>query len=187
MPMISKSVRTMTKAPTTKALISASAGRSSPRNVRSTPPPRPGTVLFGRAVSTGVASGASGGEAGTGSRGSSDIGLARGNGGRGHLGSLVGLGLLGMGTTHEQAQPLHGRLLGSKDVDDRALEHHGDPVAERGDLLELGRDDEHGRALVALLDDAVVDVLDRADVDAPRRLRRHDQLEGPRELTRGDD
>ena len=55
------------------------------------------------------------------------------------------------------------------------------------DLVELGRDDQHGRALVALLDDALVDVLDRADVEAARRLGRHDQLERPRELAGDDD
>ena len=45
------------------------------------------------------------------------------------------------------------------------------------DLVELGRDDEHADAGVARLDDALVDVFDRADVDAARRLRRDDELE----------
>ena len=41
---------------------------------------------------------------------------------------------------------------------------------EREDLVELGGHEQHRGALVAHLDDAAVDELDRADVEAARRL-----------------
>src|SRR5690242_19613283 len=55
-------------------------------------------------------------------------------------------------------------------VDDR------DPVGERVDLVELGGDDEHGRAPVAFGDDAAVDELDGAHVKTPGGLAGHEQL-----------
>ena len=65
--------------------------------------------------------------------------------------------------------------------------HDGDAVADGDDLLELGAHDEDGGPSVALLDDPLVDVLDRADVEPTRRLRRDDELHRPRELARDDD
>jgi hypothetical protein len=56
-------------------------------------------------------------------------------------------------------------------ADDLALVDDEDPVGEREDLLELERDEQDRAALVALLDEAAVDELDRADVEAARRLR----------------
>ena len=78
-------------------------------------------------------------------------------------------------------------LLRREDVDDPALVHDGDPIAEGQDLVELARHDEHGRPGIALLDDAAVDVLDRTDVEATRRLGCDDELVRSRELARGDD
>ena len=43
------------------------------------------------------------------------------------------------------------------------------------DLVEFGRDDDDRDAGVARLDDALVDELDRADVDAARGLRGDEQ------------
>ena len=57
-----------------------------------------------------------------------------------------------------------------------ALEDDEDPVGEREDLLQLERDEQDGPALVALLDEPAVDELDRADVEAARRLRRDQHL-----------
>ena len=70
--------------------------------------------------------------------------------------------------------------------DDPAAEHHQDAVGQRHDLVELGRDDQHADALVARLDDALVDVFDRADVEAARRLRGDHQLDVARQLAADD-
>ena len=43
--------------------------------------------------------------------------------------------------------------------------HHGDPVGQRQHLVQLGRDQQHRHALVALPHDPLVDELDRADVE----------------------
>ena len=56
-------------------------------------------------------------------------------------------------------------------ADDLAFVHDEDPVRERQDLVQLERDEQHGAPLVALLDEPPVDELDRADVEAARRLR----------------
>ena len=61
--------------------------------------------------------------------------------------------------------------VGGELADDLALVDDEDPVGEREDLLELERDEQDRAALVALLDQAPVDELDRADVEAARRLR----------------
>ena len=56
-----------------------------------------------------------------------------------------------------------------------SLEDHADPVGQAEDLVELCRDQENGDPVVALTDDLLVHELDAADVDAPRRLRGHEQ------------
>ena len=53
---------------------------------------------------------------------------------------------------------------------DAAVEHHEDAVGERHDLVELDRDEQDRVAGVAQRDEPAVDELDRADVDAARRL-----------------
>ena len=65
--------------------------------------------------------------------------------------------------------------------------HDHDPVGEGGHLVELGRDDHHGHAGVAGLDDPLVDELDRADIDAAGRLRRDEQRQVAAELARQHD
>src|SRR5215831_19743038 len=67
---------------------------------------------------------------------------------------------------HQQAEFLL-RDGGWAERDDPALVHDGDPVGQGVDLVELGRDQQHGRALVSLGDQALVHELDRADVEAP--------------------
>ena len=68
-----------------------------------------------------------------------------------------------------------------------AAVHHGDPVAQLEDLVELGRDEQDGRSGVALLDRLAVDELDAADVEAARRLVEDEQLQVAVELARDDD
>ncbi len=87
---------------------------------------------------------------------------------------------------HVQADALGGRLRRVEDPHDPALVHDGDPVAQREHLVELGGHDQHRSPLVTLLDHSPVDVLDRADVQAPRRLGGHEQLDRPAELARDD-
>ena len=67
------------------------------------------------------------------------------------------------------------------------MEEHGDPVRERVHLVELGRDDEHGHALVPLGDDLLVDELDGPHVHPAGGLGGEEELEGPGELPGDDD
>ena len=83
---------------------------------------------------------------------------------------------------HHQADPLPADAR-VDDTHDPTPVHDGDAVAEGEHLVELRRDDEDSRALVTLGDDPPVHVLDRADVEATGRLRRHEQLDRPAELT----
>ncbi len=83
--------------------------------------------------------------------------------------SLTPPPLLAAAAGHRDAELLLGR--GRRELaDDLALVHDEDPVGEREDLLELERDEQDRAALVALLDQPAVDELDRADVEAARRL-----------------
>src|SRR5437762_2696576 len=56
-------------------------------------------------------------------------------------------------------------------ADDLALVEDEDAVGEREDLLELERDQEDRASLVSLLDQSSVQIFDRPDVEAARRLR----------------
>ena len=87
---------------------------------------------------------------------------------------------------HEQADRVAGGVGPVELADELAAVEHADAVGEREDLVELGRHEQHGGARVAHLDDAAVDELDRADVEAARRLRDEQQLEVAGELA-GDD
>src|SRR5260221_7056748 len=72
---------------------------------------------------------------------------------------------------HQQAQPLLRRL-GGLDAHDAPLVHDGDAVGERANPVQLGGNEQDGRPLIASAAELPVDELDRADVDAARRLRR---------------
>ena len=72
-------------------------------------------------------------------------------------------------------------------ADDLALVHDEDPVGERQDLLELERDEQDRAALVALGDEPAVQELDRADVEAARRLRGDQDPRVARDLARDDE
>src|SRR3954447_22448760 len=72
-------------------------------------------------------------------------------------------------------------------ADDLPLVDDEDAVGEREDLLELERDEEHGLPCVPLLDEPPVDELDRADVEAARRLRRDQHLRVAVDLAREHD
>src|ERR1044071_5442571 len=77
--------------------------------------------------------------------------------------------LLAPAACHEHAELLLGR--GGRQLgDDLALVDHERAIAERAYLLELERDQQDRAALVALLDQASVHELDRADVEAARGL-----------------
>ena len=87
---------------------------------------------------------------------------------------------------HLEADLLFGR--GARVLaDDPALVDDEDPVGERQDLVQLERDEQDRATLVALLDEPPVEVLDRAHVEAARRLRRHEHARVARDLARGDD
>ena len=62
-----------------------------------------------------------------------------------------------------------------------AVAHHDDALGEPEHLLELGRDEDDGEALLGQLGDLALDVGLRADVDAAGRLVEHDQLGRGRE------
>ena len=71
-------------------------------------------------------------------------------------------------------------------ADERPAVDHADPVGQVEHLVELGRHQQHGGALVAEADDLAVDELDRADVEPAGRLGHHEELRIARELA-GDD
>src|SRR5262249_38749014 len=78
-------------------------------------------------------------------------------------------GRLALAAGHREAELFLGR--GRRELaDDPARVDHEDAVGEREDLLELERDEEHGTTGVALLDEPAVNELDRADIEAARRL-----------------
>src|ERR1051326_1869062 len=72
---------------------------------------------------------------------------------------------------HREAELLFRR--GRRELaDDPPLVDDEDPVGERQDLPQAERDEEHGAARIALLDEPAVDELDRADVEPACRLGR---------------
>lgn len=97
-----------------------------------------------------------------------------------------GSGFFAVRSGHQQAQSLARCPVARHDVHDLALVHHRNAVGQGHDLVEFGADQQHGGALVPFGDDLLVDELDRADVDAARRLCRDQQLDRPAELARHD-
>src|SRR5207247_7570272 len=71
---------------------------------------------------------------------------------------------------HGQAELLLGHFR-SVLPDDAPLVDDEDAIREREDLVELQRDEQDGLSAVARLDEPPMDVLDRSDVEAARRLR----------------
>src|SRR3954452_14847194 len=71
-------------------------------------------------------------------------------------------------------------------ADDLPFVEDEDAVGEREDLVELERDQEDRPPLVALLDETPMEVLDRADVESARGLRRDQHLRVARDLSRRD-
>ena len=59
-------------------------------------------------------------------------------------------------------------------------------AGERYDLVKFRADDENCRARIPLLDDALMDELDRPHVQTAGRVRCDEQLERPRQLARKD-
>ena len=72
-----------------------------------------------------------------------------------------------------QAELFHGHILGVKLADDFALVHDENAVGDVHDLVELQRHEQNALASVALGDELLVDVFDRAHVEASRRLHGH--------------
>src|SRR5262249_23897174 len=70
---------------------------------------------------------------------------------------------------------------------DLALVEDEDAVREREDLVQLERDQQDRPPLVALLDEAAGEVLDRAHVETAGGLRRDQALRVACDLTGGDD
>ena len=87
---------------------------------------------------------------------------------------------------HRDAQLVLGDAR-SELAHDLALVDHEDPVGEREDLLQLERDEQYRTPLVALLDEAAMDELDRTDVEAARRLGRDQHLRVAIDLAREHD
>src|SRR5215469_8245877 len=85
-------------------------------------------------------------------------------------------GCCGAGAGHHQAEFGLGRV-GRAEADDLAFVHDGDPVGEGVNLVELGRHDDNGGALVAQPDDLLVHEFDRSDVQSPRGLAGEQHLD----------
>ena len=71
---------------------------------------------------------------------------------------------------HQEPDLLAGGVGPVELADQLAPVEDADAIGERQDLVELGRHEQHGDPLVAHLDDAAVDELDRSDVEAPGGL-----------------
>src|SRR5687768_12448161 len=97
--------------------------------------------------------------------------------------SLSSGGALG----HQQPDALALRIARLERRHETAPEHDGDPIREVEDLVELGGYEQDSHAGVARGDDALVDELDAADVEPPRRLVKDEQAEVASELPRDDD
>ena len=80
-----------------------------------------------------------------------------------------------MPSGHEQADLLDVGVGRVELAEDRALVHHGDPVGEREDLVEVLADQQHGDAVGGGVAQVRVDGLDRADVEPARRRGGDDQ------------
>ena len=72
-------------------------------------------------------------------------------------------------------------------ADDLPFVEDEDPVREREDLVELERDEQDRPPPVALGDEPAMEVLDRADVEAARRLRGDEDLRVAIDLARRDE
>src|SRR5918995_6742165 len=101
-------------------------------------------------------------------------------------GGDLDLGRLLHGAGHQQADAVAAGLLAVEDPDDPTPVDHGYAVGERQHLVQLRRVEQNADPLVPLGDHLAVDVLDGAHVQAPGRLRQHQQAVGMEELS-GDD
>ena len=68
-----------------------------------------------------------------------------------------------------------------------AAVHDRDAIGHLEHLVELGGDEQNGRAGIALGDDLAVNELDAADVEAACGLVEHEQLQVAVELARNDE
>ena len=96
-------------------------------------------------------------------------------------------GLVAETCCHEDADLVP---IGRPPVDDRhdlPAIHDGDPVTQLEDLVELGRDEQHGRTRIPLLDRLAMDELDAADVEPARGLVEDEETEVAVELPGDDD
>ena len=100
--------------------------------------------------------------------------------------SLSRRALLASAAGHQEAEALLGGSGGSM-LTMRPFVHDGDAVGERADLVQLGRDEQHRRARVALGDELAVDELDGADIHAARGLRGEQHARLAADLARDDD
>ncbi len=64
-----------------------------------------------------------------------------------------------------------------------AIVHHCDAVRKLHDLIQFRGDQQHSRPFVAFLDQAVVDILDRPDIQPTRGLRCQHKLGWTGKLT----
>src|SRR3954447_4239492 len=95
-------------------------------------------------------------------------------------------GLFAPAARHREAQLL--LRCGRRELaDDASLVDDEDPVRQREDLLELERHEQDRPTGVPLLDQAAVDELDRAHVEAARRLRGDQHLRVAVDLAREHD
>ena len=103
-----------------------------------------------------------------------------------HAGCYFDDRLRGARACHEQAELLD-RDARRPLTGDLALIHDDDAICEGIYLIELGRADEHGGAMVAGRDDLVVDELDRTDVQPAGRLVGDEKGHITTELSSDDD
>ncbi len=88
---------------------------------------------------------------------------------------------------HQQADLLGVEIVVAVNADELALVHHGDAVGQGEDLRELGRDEDDRLALLFLVKNRAVDVLDGAQIEAAGRLVKDDHLAAAVDLAGQDD
>ena len=87
---------------------------------------------------------------------------------------------------HQQADLFQRRDLRIDFAGDPPFVNHQQAIGQRRHFFELGRDQQDRAAGVAQRDELAVDELDRADIDAARRLRHEQQLRLQLELAADD-
>ena len=94
--------------------------------------------------------------------------------------------LLERHAAHHQSHFFNCRLGRLDDAHDLAFVHDRNAIGELQNLFQLGGYEQNADAVIALIHDVLVDILDRADVQATRRMHCDQQFRLSADFTRDD-